>query len=297
MSWLQLELALPRERAGDLEQIEEALFAEGALSITLLSESDEPVLEPAPGEVPLWQLVRVRAVFDVTSDLAPLRATLSALKLSGWEVSFVGDEDWSASIPAVEMVFADRLYLRPPLGDGESRHPDLINLEMQPGMAFGSGTHPTTRLCLAWLAEHIVEDAKVLDFGCGSGILAIGAALMGAIALGVDYDPQAVVASDNNADRNGLSQEQVSWLSLEAWQAQEADFAHTFDVVVANILAEPLKTLADKLTGVLKPGGVIVLSGILESQWQEVAAAYPSIRFEPATTEEEWVRLVGRFRD
>ena len=166
-------------------------------------------------------------------------------------------------------------------------------LYLEPGLAFGSGSHPTTRMCLEWLASHIKADQVVLDFGCGSGILAIGAALLGARVIAVDHDDQAITATRENAQFNGVS-EQIQTLTLVdwgrdgSWQASEH-----FDVVVANILAAPLIDLAPTFSGSLRRGGSLVLAGILDHQASQVMQAYPGVKFGPTVAEDEWVCLAG----
>ena len=265
------------------------MFAAGAVSITLLSEADEPVLEPAPGETPLWSTIRLQALFPLSVDLKTVTAEID----SGIDVRFVGDIDWQAHARsfAVDEVFAERLHLRPPLAFNETYLPQgRTPLFIEPGLAFGSGSHPTTRMCLQWLAEHIQEGMKVLDFGCGSGVLAIGAALLGAEVVAVDHDEQAVAATQENAQRNNVSA-RLTVLGLTDWRAQNyADF----NVVIANILAEPLRILAKELVAAVSQDGFVVLSGLLQSQAGHVKQAYQEdIVFTDERNEGEWSLLVG----
>ena len=236
----------------------------------------------------------MRALFPLSVDIQALKATLASEPsiAGGMEIQFVGERDWQAQARkfAVDRVFAGRLRLRPPTHLIEEDDP-YVNLYLEPGLAFGSGAHATTAMCLTWLAAHVVPDLRVLDFGCGSGVLGIAAALLGAQVIAVDYDQQALQATRENADRNGcLSGMDI--LSLEAWQAAPVG---DNDVVVANILAGPLVHMAQGLCEVLRPGGWIVLSGILESQVDEVTAAYAgTIKFTAPLIKEGWVCLLGR---
>jgi len=294
VTWLQIEL---RATADSLAAVEDALQACGALSLTLLSDADEPVLEPAPGATPLWSSVRVQALFDLHTDMAQLRRTLTSAGLltTPLAVDFVQPEDWQASARnhAVNEVFAERLWVLPKDAAIKPR-PGVVELRLEPGLAFGSGSHPTTRLCLRWLAKHLTAGQRVLDFGCGSGILAIAAVLLGARVVAVDHDPQALVATRENAAYNGISGSALSVLSLEAWRQQRP--ADQFDVVVANILAGPLQTLAEDFEDVLVDGGALVLSGILQTQADEVAASYRATAFAPVEIEAGWVCLHGTRR-
>lgn len=292
MSWLQIDVSLP---ATQVEAVEELLTDHGAVAISLVSDSDEPVLEPRPGETPLWSVIRLQALFELSADLSALRRALSDYGI-GWDIQFIGEQDWQqyARTFAVDQVFADRLWLRPPAAADESPVPPAANLTsliLEPGLAFGSGSHPTTRLCLAWLAEHIQRPVEVLDFGCGSGVLAIAAALLGAHCHAVDHDPQAVTATEENARANGLGAEQLQTFTPEQWRARQK--VHKYDVVVANILAGPLISLAGEFRANMKAGASIVLSGVLAAQADEVMAAYPNIKFNAPWVEDGWACLHG----
>ena len=166
-------------------------------------------------------------------------------------------------------------------------------LYLEPGLAFGSGSHPTTRMCLEWLARHVAAQQTVLDFGCGSGILAIGAALLGARVIAVDHDSQAILATQENAAFNGVGKH-IQTLTLEEWERNRSPQAlEQFDIVVANILAAPIIELAPTFLRSLRPGGSVVLAGILDHQAADVMEAYPDIAFGPVVAEEEWVCLTG----
>ena len=293
MSWLQLEL---RVAPLSLAASEAVLLEAGAVAITLLSDDDEPVLEPAPGETPLWSSVRVLALLPVDTNMAQLQAQLQQLPQIPpvLDVQFIADQNWQAQVNnhAVDQVFAQRLWLLPKnqqVDEALAQRYTLLRLE--PGLAFGSGSHPTTRLCLQWLAENVQPGQKVLDFGCGSGVLAIAAALLGAEVVAVDHDPQAILATRENADYNGLDTRQVDVVLAEQWHAQL--YPQNFDVVVANILARPLQDLAVQFESVVLPHGAIVLSGILEAQSAEVAGSYEQTAFAAPRIEAGWVCLAG----
>ena len=273
MSSLQIEFPVTPNR---LEQAEETLFALGCSAVSLISDTDEPVLEPAPGETPVWDKITLRAWFSLETDFEELRQQL-ALRFPGVvvDVDFVGEEDWQQKLgnDAVERIFAGRIKLMPKARRGEPTE-GFTPLYLEPGLAFGSGTHPTTAMCLEWIAASIEgsnDSLRLLDFGCGSGILAVAAALLGAQVTAVDYDTQAVVATKENAEYNGVAAS-LHVLSLDEWQ-QENDLKEgpgkQFDVIVANILAQPLMQLAGDFQASCKVGGSIVLSGILRDQSED----------------------------
>ncbi|XOV84197.1 MAG: 50S ribosomal protein L11 methyltransferase [bacterium] len=296
MSWLQLELRVVPQ---SLEDSEAVLLDAGAVAITLLSDDDEPVLEPAPGETPLWSSVRVQALLPVHTDMGAVQRKLQQLPQVPpvLDVQFIADEDWQNQVNnhAVNQVFAQRLWLLPkqePVDADAAEGYRLLRLE--PGLAFGSGSHPTTRLCLQWLAENVQAGQKVLDFGCGSGVLAIAAGLLGAQVVAVDHDPQAILATRENAAYNGLDTRQVDVVLADQWRADLYQ-AH-FDVVVANILAGPLQDLAAQFEAVTVSDGAIVLSGVLESQAADVAGSFTQTDFPAPALEAGWVCLAGRRR-
>lgn len=292
MPFLQVSL---RIGAADPTPYEEALFAAGALSVTLEDAGDNPVLEPAPGTTPLWPSVRLRALFESNADRDAIRATLAALGESAPEPQFevIEDRAWEREWlkDFRPMQFGTRLWVCPggqlptaPLADDESR----VTLLLDPGLAFGTGTHPTTALCLEWLDAADLAGKRVLDYGCGSGILAIAALKLGAIeAVAVDIDEQALIATRENAARNDVE----SRLRI-AGVDQIGEFAP--DIVLANILAEPLLELAPRFAEMLASGGRIVLSGVLVSQAADIARRYaPWFDIAPAALRDEWARLDG----
>ncbi|MAQ61466.1 MAG: 50S ribosomal protein L11 methyltransferase [Gammaproteobacteria bacterium] len=298
MNWLQITLALGTQEAAEFETV---LQAHGAVAITYESQADEVVLEPKPGEIPLWQHINLVALFSIDTNISGLNEALRVLDAEVHErldVAFVAEEDWQQRLAnhTVSAEFGGRLLLLPKIEAVAQRvvaKAEKAALYLEPGLAFGSGSHPTTRMCLEWLASHIKADQVVLDFGCGSGILAIGAALLGARVIAVDHDDQAITATRENAQFNGVS-EQIQTLTLvdwgrdRSWQASEH-----FDVVVANILAAPLIDLAPTFSRSLRRGGSLVLAGILDHQASQVMQAYPGVKFGPTVAEDEWVCLAG----
>ena len=304
MNWLQFKLVLATQEAAEFETV---LLAHGAVAVTYESQADEVVLEPMPGEIPLWQHINLVALFSLDTSIAGLNEALRALDPDihkRLEVAFIANEDWQQRLAnhTVRAEFGDRLRLLPKAEaiEGAANSAATIATEngkaalyLEPGLAFGSGSHPTTRMCLEWLARQIKIDQVVLDFGCGSGILAIGAALLGARVIAVDHDDQAITATRENAQFNGVS-EQIQTLTLvdwgrdRSWQASEH-----FDVVVANILAAPLIELAPTFSRSLRRGGSLVLAGVLDDQATEVIQAYPDVEFGPTVAEDEWVCLTG----
>lgn len=307
MSWIQLTLSLGTQEA---QGFEDALVAAGAVAITYESLADEVVLEPAPGAIPMWQSISLLALFPVDAGMAGLNDALRGLDSNIHErlqVDFIAEEDWHRRLAnhTVRAEFGDKLWLLPKSelgneipqsrnstsGGGQARA-----LYLDPGLAFGSGSHPTTRMCLEYISRSAREGHQVLDFGCGSGILAIAAALFGASVVAVDHDPQALIATRENAEFNGVS-EYIETLSLAQWQDRQSAFLGQFDIVVANILADPITDLGPTFCSVICPGGDMVLSGILDRQAQQVMDAYPQVAFDPMTLEDEWVCLTGRLTE
>jgi ribosomal protein L11 methyltransferase len=303
VSWLQVTFSITSK---NVSRAEELLIQAHASAVTLESLADEVVLEPDPGAIPMWTRIRLKALFPVDTDVPALRAVLNKIDPNihkHLEVDFIGEEDWQLRMlnHAVDAKFGRRLWLKPksserPEAQSPREDSDQTYLFLDPGLAFGSGSHPTTRMCLEWIAYNLKAQQRVLDFGCGSGILAIGAALLGAQVVAVDHDDQAVLATNENAEFNHVAN-RVNALSLNQWQhlsASEAEgYSASFDVLVANILAAPLISFADEFAALLKRSGHLVLSGVLVDQAEDVIAAYPSVRFDPPLVEEQWVCLVG----
>mgnify|MGYP001828538411 CR=1 FL=1 len=288
MPWLEVSLSMERE---DVPAAEDALQAMGALSVTLKDDADDPVLEPGPGATSLWPTVQVRGLFESTIDRAVVTSGLRDVPGVSrpdhllWRE--VGDQDWERAWMDrfKPMRFGRRLWVVP---GGMAIPPAAENIEIRldPGLAFGTGTHPTTSLCLEWLDRQDLAGQQIVDFGCGSGILAIAAALLGAEqVVAVDNDPQALESTSANAARNEVG-------STIACQLPEDFSATAADVVLANILAGPLVDLAPVLIGCCKRGGRIVLSGLLEEQVDEVAEAYrPVCAITGSASLDGWARL------
>ena len=293
--WLNLDIETP---SAQVDQAEAVLFELGAASITLLDAADHPLHEPDPGQTPIWPRVILRALFAPDCRRDAIAAALSEAGIipsaSHLHFSELADQDWErAWMDRFQpMHFGHGLWICPSHMTPEPDWPHVIRLD--PGLAFGSGTHPTTALCLEWLAAHGTGLSPVLDFGCGSGILAIAAARLGARnIIAVDHDPQALAATGDNGQRN-----QVAGHIRTCTPAQFATDHATvggYPLVMANILAQPLIELAPRLSSLVAAGGVLMLSGILEQQADAVARAYREL--DPAPEREtrgDWVRLVIR---
>jgi ribosomal protein L11 methyltransferase len=265
----------------------------GAESIALADAGDDPVLEPLPETTPLWPSVALRAVFSADAELASVAELLrNVCAARNVKVTSVRDAEWQAAIRQVfkARAFGRRIWLAP--ADDATVPAGRIGIRLHMGLAFGTGEHPTTALCLDWLDAHVRPGATVLDYGCGSGVLAIAALALGASHAWVtDNDPQALAATRSNAELNGAEQ-QVTIAVPEALPAV------TVDIVAANILAGPLIALAPHLAAHLRPGGALVLAGILSTQAAEVTQAYaPYCTDFAQTTEQGWVRLAAIRRD
>jgi ribosomal protein L11 methyltransferase len=297
MDWLQFVMHLDRL---DPDDVEAAFLRLGACSVTLSDAGDDPVLEPGPGETPLWSSTRITALFtgDTDPDIvhAALQNELGVEELPAHRVETLEDRAWEREWlrDFGPMQFGQRLWVCP--SGQEEPGGDAVVVRLDPGLAFGTGTHPTTALCLEWLDGIDLDGKTVLDYGCGSGILAIAALKLGAArATGMDIDPQAVIASRQNASDNDVADR----LTLVG---DDAGITGEFDVVIANILAGPLVQFADSITSRLARGGMLALSGVLCEQARDVRAAYaPWIEFgEPAFREQDdqtWSRLTGKRRD
>ena len=294
MPWLELSLIVAADRQADIEA---ALDDVGALSVTLLDAEDHPIFEPGPGETPLWPQIAMSALFDGASDRVGLVHALTELvpDLAPERIGFrlVEDQDWTRvwMDQFQPMRFGRRLWIYPWNIEPPADDADAIVVRLDPGLAFGTGTHPTTALCLQWLDGLDLAGKTVVDYGCGSGVLAIAALKLGAAhVVGVDNDPQALAASRDNAERNGI----VAGLELVA---PEEFSTQPADVLVANILAGPLHELAPHFAASLVGGGAIALSGILNGQQQELGERYAewidAIVFE---LRDDWVRISGRRR-
>lgn len=293
MAWQQLVIELGTL---DPDAVEAPLLELGAASVTLADAGDSPVLEPAPGETPLWPATLLTALFDAAHDLDEIAAAVAErLGLAGlpeYRIEALEDRDWEREWlrDFGPMQFGNRLWVCP--RGTAPPDPAAVVVELDPGLAFGTGTHPTTALCLAWLDSLPLEGCTVIDYGAGSGILAIAALKLGAErALAYDIDPQAVIATRENAKANGVGERLDITL-------RQADLVEPADVVVANILAGPLIELATQILDLTITGGRLVLSGILSEQVPEVSSAYASgLRLDPPVFRDQdgqtWARLTG----
>lgn len=301
MPWLQLKAYVAPEQA---ELLEELLLAEGATAITLQDAHDDPVFEPERGTTPLWNETVLTGLYD---DLEGLDAMLERLA-AAWaervpdepcpviEHELLADRDWEREWMEdfKPLRMGQRLWIVPSWHEPPDL--DAVNLHLDPGLAFGTGTHPTTALCLEWLdalaLEGGLDGIELLDVGCGSGILAIAALKLGAtMATGTDIDPQALQASRDNAIRNDVAEHELALCYPE-----QLDAGRRFPLVVANILAGPLVELAPTIAGHVAPGGRLALSGILEGQTNAVLDAYreQGLTMDEPQLREGWVRLSGQ---
>lgn len=289
MPWLQLKIVTSRKYVNSLE---DSLLASGAASVTLEDNADQPILEPGLGETPLWDSVKMTGLFDASIDTANTTALAerrfgNKLPEHKWEQ--LEDKDWErewmSNYHAIEC--GDRLWICPSWQ--EPPEPSKVNLMLDPGLAFGTGTHPTTFMCMQWINDQDFTDQLIVDYGCGSGILGIATLLLGAKkVLGIDIDPQALIATKENAKRNGLPEDAMPVFLPGDFPNAQAD------VMLANILAGPLAELAPALNALTKVGGKLCLSGILQHQAESVMAAYIEwFDFDPITHQEEWVRLTA----
>ena len=297
MPWLTL---IVDTDAAHAEALSEALLELGALSVDLLDADadtpDEQAIFGEPGEPPpgVWQHNRVSALFEDNIDAAAVlqqaAGTVGLTRLPSYHIELLADNDWVRLTQSQfePIPISPRLWIVPTWHT--PRDPAAINIVLDPGLAFGTGSHPTTRLCLRWLDENIRGGESVLDYGCGSGILAIAALKLGAArAVGVDVDLQAVISSRDNAFANRVEH-------AAFFQPDEAPQA-SYDLVVANILTNPLRMLAPLLANATRPGGQIVLSGILEEQAQDVMNIYQQwFELPPPVFEDGWACLSGRKR-
>lgn len=286
MPWIQLRINTTNELA---EQISEQLEESGAVSVTFQDTYDNPVFEPLPGETKLWGNTDVVGLYDAQTEINELKAILNLDQYS-YKIEQLEDKDWEREWMDNfhPMQFGKRLWICPSWRDVPD--PNAVNVMLDPGLAFGTGTHPTTALCLTWLDGLDLNNKIVIDYGCGSGILAIAALKLGAKqVIGIDIDPQAIEASRDNAERNNVSN------NLQLYLANDIPNNLQADVIVANILAGPLKELEPNINKLVKPTGLLGLSGILASQAQSVCLAYQAhFELDPVIEQDEWCRITGK---
>ena len=290
MPWWELTVQCDQQ---DLQQTEEILLELGAISINIADARDEPIYEPLPGESPLWSLSLVTGLFEQTRPLQQLQdeltSRLPAHQAQTLQTRQLDDQVWERSFldSYQPMQFGKHLWicpswLQPP-------QPDACNIILDPGLAFGTGSHPTTALCLEFLDAHPPKDKSVLDYGCGSGILAIAAFKLGARRIScIDIDPQALQASADNARRNNIDPELLH-ISLPGQQTIEP-----VDYLMANILSGPLIELEPEFAGLTRPGGQLLLSGILQDQQQQIIEAYQKhFLLDAVKIRDDWCRVSG----
>ena len=288
--WIQFNIEASPQKT---EQIENAVLDAGAVSVTLQDAADQPILEPSVGETPLWDSCILTALFPASIDTSTteqqIQANLSFSLCSSWQL--VEDKDWSQEWKKHFKPVAcsdGRLWICPSWI--EAPQPDAVNLRLDPGLAFGTGNHPTTMLCLNWLEKQTLQGKTLIDFGCGSGILGIAALLLGAEKVwAIDNDPQALLASRDNAQRNGIEDERLITLLPE-----EIPSEAKADIMVANILAKPLIDLAPQISKLTLNNGQLCLSGILSHQVDQVSAAYTEkFIFADSVIEDNWAQLAA----
>ena len=299
MPWLQLAIETHDQQASSTEDL---LLGAGAVSVTLQEHipdgaKEQAILEPGLGETPLWHNTKVIGLFPAEVDTKTIDTLITQQLLPNnpeHKINFhwqpIEDKDWTREwmqnyhpIQCSKNLWICPSWITPP-------DPSAVNLLLDPGLAFGTGTHPTTFLCLQWLARQRLSGTHVIDYGCGSGILGVAALLLGAEqASGIDIDPQALLATQDNVRRNHIEQRRFNVYQPQDFSEQNAD------IILANILAAPLVDLAETMIALLKPNGKLCLSGVLAKQAGQVIAAYSqAIDFDPIQQKEEWVCLSGQ---
>lgn len=291
-TWLQL---LCQTSKGTSENIETAMEEAGALSVSYQDAEDNPILEPLPGETPLWNEIVITALFDADVNLDALSKTLNANKtlwnVKDFRIETLEDQDWERvwMKDFHPMRFGDNLWIYP--SNYEIPDDDSIKIHLDPGLAFGTGTHPTTALCLEWLDQNPPEKLNLVDYGCGSGILAVAAAKLGAAHVSaIDIDPQGLIATKENMLRNSIHEDRISCYLPDDYSKKQSN--SVMDLVMANILYGPLLELYPLLSSLTCPKGTLVLSGILEEQKDQIIETYSS-SFENFDVKiiDGWVRI------
>ena len=291
MAWLRVQFFVDNDWS---QRVSDALEAVGAIAVIIQSANDDACYDSDYGERPAWQKVCVTGLFpgDYFPDLIiDAVATVLGCQPSRYRVNRVEDQDWEqVSLDSFQPIMVGHhLWICPSWSQPPQR--EHVNIILDPGLAFGTGTHPTTALCLDWLSRNELQRLKVVDYGCGSGILAIAALKLGAsCACGVDIDPRALTVSEDNAERNGVRSQFRAALPHELTEEVKAD------IVIANILANTLATLAPRLCTLVRTGGRLLLSGILEDQGDMVSCHYrPQFALE-RFRRDNWLLIVGTKR-
>ncbi|WP_130536753.1 50S ribosomal protein L11 methyltransferase [Thiomicrorhabdus indica] len=288
MAWIQITTDVAEPVA---EPLSDMMTEIGAVSVTFMDAQDEPIYEPELGTTPIWSLTKVMSLFDAETNakliVETIQANMPDLKDHYFKVEAIEDKDWVREWmdQFQPMQFGQNLWIVPSWH--KAPNAQAINLMLDPGMAFGTGTHPTTAMCLEWLDTNPPAGKTVIDYGCGSGILALAAQKLGATKVsGTDIDPQAIQASEQNAERNHAS---IDFALVQNFNSEPVD------LLIANILSGPLKELASEFERLVKSGGELVLSGLLTTQADELIEHYKKFGFELSelATTDEWARLSG----
>jgi len=293
MSWIQIKANISPDIA---EAMEESLLAAGASAVTMEDAHDQPILEPERGTTPLWEKTIITGLYSADEDIEQIKSIaqnvfngLSTETFPHLKVEILENQDWTRTwMEHFEPIhIGSRLWICPSWRDVPDN--SAVNLMLDPGLAFGTGTHPTTFLCLKWLDANNLEGKDIVDYGCGSGILGISGLLLGAKnVIAVDNDPQALLATKDNAERNNITEGLINtYLPDETPQAPA-------DIIIANILAKPLYELKERIASLCKPNGQVILSGILEHQAEELNTYYAdTFTMNPIIIEDGWARLTG----
>jgi len=305
MPWIKLILETTDDHASELEDL---LIKLGAAAVTLTDNADQPLFEPPLGTTPLWSQTRIEGLFDTTVDMDVVSNILQHYfkkELPGqglnYKIEALEDQEWEKvwMKDFKPIRFGKRLWICPSWSENPENN--AFNISLDPGLAFGTGSHPTTAMCLEWLDSEPLDGKYVIDYGCGSGVLGIAAGILGSRhVLAIDNDPQALLATRDNCIKNNLED------SIDAYSPEQLqklinsksstpplnDNNYYADVLIANILAGPLQNLANTLKNLVKPSGKIVLSGILSHQKEDVITAYtPSCKLVAFQEKEEWCLL------
>lgn len=296
MSFIKVKLNTPSKEVKSLETM---LLDHGAISVTLENNSSNNILEPAVGEQPLWDNIQLSALFeedDFKKNIIEDIKTNIDQSVCNYEIEKLIEQDWERKCldEYSPIYFGGDLWVCPSWRNPPNK--SAVNLILDPGLAFGTGMHATTALCLEWLAKKELKDITMIDYGCGSGILAIAAVLLGAKrVICIDNDPQALTATKKNVKKNKVNETQFSYFSPQEYQEFIKKDTQTINLIMANILANPLIELAPKFKRTLSDGGYLILSGILRNQKKEVMGVYSdSINFLKHFMRDEWLILIGK---
>ncbi|MDG4811953.1 50S ribosomal protein L11 methyltransferase [Hydrogenovibrio sp. 3SP14C1] len=286
MAWIQINTTVSEALA---EPLSDAFMEVNAASVTFADAKDQPIFEPEIGTTPIWSQTKVIGLFDAEADIPAtieqLNTLIPQVPSSAYTIEPLEDKDWvRAWMDQFQpMQFGSRLWIVPSWCD--IPEPNAVNLMLDPGMAFGTGTHPTTSLCLTWLDQNPPKNLNVIDYGCGSGVLALAAEKLGANDVkGTDIDPQAIIASQQNAERNNAT---IAFQLVKNFQSEPVD------LLIANILAGPLKELAPEFIRLMKPHATLVLSGLLSNQAADLITFYQQqgFKFVAQNDLDEWSQL------